>query len=98
MGATLAETLATSGAEVEARAATEWLLEYVGSGLRTREGITPARAETLTGLVFRPRPILAEGLARGLLSRDVKGQLRLAPAEWFRETAWATEVAMAFTP
>ena len=94
----LATVLMSSGAAVEERGSTEWLLEYVACGLRTREGIDILKAEAMTGLRLRPRPVLAEGIARGLVLKTRGGRLELHPSEWLRETAWSTEVAMSFAP
>lgn len=82
------------GADVHAaRTPDDWLLEYVGCGLRTERGIDLARIRHKTGFGLAPRPLLARALAEGLMTRagDV---VRLVPAEWFRETAWSLELIL----
>lgn len=72
------------------RSGDDWLLEYVGSSLRTQRGADLALIFQKTGLSFRPTPIIERGIKEGLVS--VGTSIRLEPAEWFREAAWALEL------
>jgi oxygen-independent coproporphyrinogen-3 oxidase len=92
----LIATAQSSGAVIEERDASDWLLEYVGCGLRTCEGLDIAAAKAQSGLRFVPRPIVSAGLAKGLLTLSDAAILTLSPTEWFRENAWSAEVAMSF--
>jgi oxygen-independent coproporphyrinogen-3 oxidase len=103
---------ATVEDETNGRTRETWLTEYVGSSLRTRRGVDLGRVAAVLGreVELRPTPVLAEALARRIISIDVDAamaarpndglraasrpspRLRLVPAEWFRENAWAVEV------
>ena len=73
----------------------DWLLEYVGCGLRCRSGIDLNLIAKKTGLEFIPRNSLLEGLKQSLLIRK-DNILTLIEDEWFRETAWSVEVIMSW--
>ena len=90
------EVLRNIGAKIdEGRDRNDWLLEFVGSGLRTRHGVPIEYIEKLLECKFIPRKILQSGIDMGLVSLQ-DGQLRLDPKEWFRENRWSLEVAMSF--
>jgi oxygen-independent coproporphyrinogen-3 oxidase len=83
---------AALGVEVEpARTLETWLMDYVGSALRTSRGLDLALISARTGATLRPTPRLAAGFAEGMAIQGDR-TLRLAAREWFRETAWALEV------
>lgn len=85
------------GAVVEAdRDQDSWLLEMIGSGLRTCRGLDLRRLEQNSKRAFAPIPIVAEALASGVLGLSSDGYLLLSPPEWFRETAWSVAVARSF--
>jgi HemN C-terminal domain len=69
-----------------------WLIELVGAGLRTVRGIDLSAALRRTQRLWQPTPVLAEAMATGLIQLSAEGQLRLTPAEWFREAGWGVEV------
>ena len=73
----------------------DWLLEYIGCGLRSKSGIDLDVIAKKTGLEFIPRNSLLEGLKQSLLKRK-DNILTLKEDEWFRETAWSVEVAMSW--
>ena len=73
----------------------DWLLEYVGCGLRSRSGIDLDLIAKKTGLEFIPRNSLLEGLKLSLLKKR-DNNLTLIEDEWFRETAWSVEVVMSW--
>jgi oxygen-independent coproporphyrinogen-3 oxidase len=83
-----------SGALIDKERTLEsWLLEYIGSGLRTRLGIDQGVIQNKLQRLFLPRPLVKEALETGTLHLDAQGRLSLGSREWFRETAWALEVA-----
>jgi len=86
------------GAEIDAdRDLDSALTEYVGSSLRTAKGVSLQRMAAISLRTFRPRASLRRGLAEGMLEMDdERTYLRLKPAEWFRENAWAVEVILSF--
>ena len=77
-----------------------WLIEYVGSSLRTKLGTDLSRIEARLGRSFCPSPALKEALEQGLCAvtrmGDGSHKLRFTPAEWFREVAWGVEVLRSF--
>lgn len=77
--------------EFESRTDEQWLMEYVGCGLRYVEGIDLNLIHSVTGKVFNPRDLCVAALSDGRLKLD-KGRLFLSPDEWFRETRWCLEV------
>jgi len=78
------------------RAASDWLLETVSSGIRTDKGINLNAICVKTGYSFRPRPSIEQALRQGLMSCDSEGILTLKEEEWFRETGWALEASLSF--
>ena len=90
----LAATATAFGVEFEAdRTSESWVMECIGTGLRTVRGVDLEALIRRTARQFKPRPAVEEGLQRGLLVLN-DGRLTLKPSEWFRETAWSLEVAM----
>lgn len=84
------------GGEIdEGRDSDSALIEYVGGALRTRHGIDLSFCEKITGQAFSPRPLIVEALKRQIAWRDGP-RLHFAPAEWFRENSWASEVLLSF--
>jgi oxygen-independent coproporphyrinogen-3 oxidase len=79
------------------RNAESWLIEYVGSSLRSIYGVDLRRVESLAGKRFKPNRQLEQGLAAGAVKVTPAGRLTLDPAEWFRETAWSLQVLASFT-
>ncbi len=93
----LVQDLREAGLSVETeRTSEDWLMEYVGCGLRASRGISLQRIEDTTGRIFRPRPNVEIGLKKGLLTISPDKQLILSSDEWFRETAWSLEVVLSF--
>lgn len=92
------------GIELEAdRTSATWLTDYVGAGLRTKRGLDLDKIARETGATLRPTPVLEEGLARGIITIEIKAEgggqtLHLDPCEWFRETAWGVEVLLSLDP
>jgi len=86
----------TAGQVEQERDTDAWILEYVGSSLRTRRGVDVQSIGAKTGRVFRPRPALQEGLKQGILSLKDERFIVVTPEEWFRETSWSVEVSMSF--
>jgi oxygen-independent coproporphyrinogen-3 oxidase len=74
------------------RDAESWLLEYVGAALRSMYGVDLSRIARKTQRNFVPTPWVQHGLDTGMLTLSTEGILRLAPQEWFRETAWCGAV------
>lgn len=72
-----------------------WLMEYIGSGLRSQFGIDRERIES-RGRIFLPSSHVIEGLKRGMVIMDEDGKIFLHPREWFRETAWSLELIKSF--
>ncbi len=94
--ATLMAMVRELGGELdEGRDLDSVLIEYVGGALRTRHGIDLSFCEKIAGQPFSPRPVIAEALKRQIAWRE-GNRLRFAPAEWFRENSWASEVLLSF--
>lgn len=72
------------------RTVDDWLMEYVGCGLRCEEGIDLSMLEQ-RGFQWLPSPLINNALQTNALAINAK-HLTLAREEWFRETAWSTEV------
>lgn len=73
--------------EDKGRGGEEWLMEYVGCGLRTEQGID-LKAIEHRGFRFKPSSLIERALRDGILA--IKDQrLTLTPKEWFRETSWS---------
>ena len=80
---------------VESRNKEDWLVEYVGSGLRTCRGIDLKKIKAISRKIFYPKGIVIDALEKELLS--LKGDcLVLTPLEWFRETSWCFYVLDCF--
>jgi len=85
----------TGGAIDQGRDLRSWLLEYVGCGMRSRQGISLDMIAS-KGFTFRPTYILQRAMDEGLMiAKD--GWLTLNEAEWFRETAWSLEACESLT-
>jgi oxygen-independent coproporphyrinogen-3 oxidase len=88
----LQQALASAGAILDTERTLEsWMLEYVGSSLRCRDGIDLNLLQK-QGFEFKPSPIVYEGLKRGDLVLKENQVLILKDTEWFRETSWAGSV------
>lgn len=72
----------------------EWLMEYVGCGLRTMRGID-LRKIAAHGWKFIPTPMIDKGLSEGILKLHEQ-QLHLSAKDWFRETSWSRLVLECF--
>jgi len=81
--------------EFEIRNLEDWLTEYVGCGLRYKEGIDLDLIQFKTGCMFKPRGLCTEALRDGRL-KIIGSRLYLAPSEWIRETRWCLEVLKTF--
>lgn len=81
--------------EWEERNAEDWLTEYVGCGLRYKQGIDLEYILRKTGLQFQAQGLLKEALQDGRLRLEAQ-RLYLAQSEWFRETRWCLEVLKSF--
>ncbi len=73
----------------------QWLIEFVGTGLRTSEGISIKSALQKTKGQFVPTMLLEEGMQKNMITFN-GDQLILDNSEWFRENAWAVEVINSF--
>jgi oxygen-independent coproporphyrinogen-3 oxidase len=67
-----------------------WLYEYVGCGLRCRDGVDLAMLAS-KGFKFTPNQTIERAMREGLLCL-VEGHLVAIEREWFRETAWSYEI------
>jgi oxygen-independent coproporphyrinogen-3 oxidase len=67
-----------------------WLLEYIGCGLRSKQGVSLELLNS-KGFSFKPSPVLQRALADGLIYVGNES-IKLSESEWFRETAWSLEV------
>ncbi len=83
--------------EVDPRDAQDWLTEYVGCGLRYKEGLDLDRIASKTGLEFRAEGLVKKGLEEGKLRLEAS-RLYLDTNEWFRETRWCLELLRCFYP
>lgn len=81
----------------EERSTQDWLFEYVGCGLRQKEGISLKKIEQIAKLRFEAKSSLRKAIEeeKVLLKAD---RLYLAPEEWIRETQWCLEVLESFMP
>lgn len=74
-----------------------WIIEMVGSSLRTSRGVDIAAIEMTSGRRFSPNAVITEGIQHGQLRRSSSGRFLVAlPAEWFREQYWALAVIESF--
>lgn len=92
----LGELLDSVGAEVEDRGLQEYMLEIIGTGLRTMRGINIEFLEKYSGLKFIPNKNVQQALDENMCILKSGKFLVLNPDEWFRETAWAVEVSLSF--
>ena len=69
-----------------------WLLEYLGSGIRSIYGISIPYAERRTNRRFVPTELIEQALSKGVAALDESGNLTFHPAEWFLEISWSLEV------
>ena len=79
----------------EARDLDTWLIETIGSALRTCHGVDLAKLARKSGRNFTLTPNLQRGLDEGKVS-ITDSLFKLKPSEWFLENAWAVEVISAF--
>jgi oxygen-independent coproporphyrinogen-3 oxidase len=86
--------LSTGGIVDSERTLESWLLEYVGCGLRCRDGID-INLITAKGYRLRESEVFRRGLRDGML-RMQNDRIYLSESEWFRETAWSLAVADCF--
>ncbi len=73
--------------QIDPRAKDDWLLEYIGSSLRTIRGTDLELIARKTGLTLEPNGVIQRGVAEGMLSLGRSAQL--VASEWFREVAWS---------
>ncbi len=74
-----------------------WIIEAIGSSLRTERGVDLARIAKKSGQSFRPGHKIESGLKSGALKLSDDGERLIAtPAEWFREHYWALAVIDGF--
>jgi len=70
-----------------------WLLEYLGSSLRTERGTDLSRIAAVTGRTLALIPMIEQGLTAEHLTLDqAKQRVTLSPQEWFREQSWCLAV------
>lgn len=81
--------------EVETRDSEAWLLEMLGSSLRTHRGLDLVEIKRKTGKTFIPSNEIELGIANKLIKLDKK-QLTLHPQEWFREVHWCLKISECF--
>jgi len=72
-----------------------WKLEYVGCGLRCKDGVNLNKLAAF-GFKFQPNAKIKLAIEEGLLC-DERGQITLQVNEWFRETAWSYEICDSLT-
>lgn len=82
----------------EPRQKEEVLLEILGTSTRTHKGVDIRRIEKDTAMTYRASAFIERGIKEGCLTSNDRGFLKLAPAEWFRENAWALAIADCFHP
>jgi oxygen-independent coproporphyrinogen-3 oxidase len=90
------DLIKTFGGQIDAsRDLESWKLEYVGCGLRCKDGIDlgPLLRQ---GFEFKPNSKVQRAISEGLMTLRA-GLLSLASKEWFRETSWAYEVCESIT-
>lgn len=68
-----------------------WKLEYVGCGLRSREGLDLGFLKK-HGFVFSPSAVVRRAISENLMTIE-NDALILSETQWFRETAWALEIS-----
>lgn len=88
--------IASTGAEVESgRGLRERAMELVATQLRTKNGLNVQAVEKILKRPLRMCEVLERGLNDGKIEFR-EGLLKLAPAEWFREGAWAQRLLNGF--
>jgi oxygen-independent coproporphyrinogen-3 oxidase len=91
--ATLDEVASGLGAEIDPdRDMDTWLIELLGSGLRTTRGIDFGTALARCRKKWQPTLVAGEAVKTGILAFTTDGRLLLRSDEWFREAGWAVEV------
>jgi len=79
------------------RSISSWIIEVIGSSLRTDRGVDLALITKKSGRVFRAGSKITAGLETGALKISEDGRIISAtPAEWFREHYWALALIDAF--
>lgn len=92
----LVAALTAMGAEFEEeRSEDDYLSEAVLSSLRTARGVPIRALERRLGRRFLAGPVLAEGVATGLVGWQGES-LCFSPKEWFREYGWVHQVLAGF--
>ena len=71
-----------------------WLFEYVGCGMRTREGIDLDLIES-KNFEFLPNSVIKTAISNGKIILTNQ-RLSLEPKEWFREISWSGLVLNCF--
>ena len=88
------------GVEIEGnRDGQAWLLERLGSSLRTSLGFNVTEAEKILGKKWEDPPFFSELLAEGrIFWRSTGGErfIVLPPSQWFLEHSWAQLVLSAW--
>jgi oxygen-independent coproporphyrinogen-3 oxidase len=92
----LEDTLHKSGLNLDlGRTKDSFLLEAIGSSLRTSKGTSIAHLEKICGKKFELHPQLLSLELDGKLSYQ-NGKLTLDPSLWFMENYWASKVEQSF--
>ncbi|MFK7827149.1 MAG: radical SAM family heme chaperone HemW [Oligoflexales bacterium] len=81
--------------EVEARDEDAWILEMLGSSLRSSRGLDLEEIKAKTGKLFVPNTDINDGLENQLIFLD-NHKLYLHPKEWFREVHWCLKLSECF--
>ena len=81
--------------EIEQRDEEAYLLELLGSSLRSSRGLDLQDIKTRTGKSFCPNAELELAMENKLLTLD-KDRLYLHPKEWFREVHWCLKLSECF--
>jgi oxygen-independent coproporphyrinogen-3 oxidase len=90
-----ARSLLLAGLDVEQRGPQDWLVEYIGSSLRSHNGCNIARCEAKSGQRFKPSDLVQQALRDGRMRWENKS-IVLDPYEWIRETAWSLALIDSF--
>ena len=90
----LSETLLAMGADLDlTRDCEAAVIEYIGGALRTKRGVCLSRLSHLSHKKLQLRPAITRGITENMVLLE-DNCLRLDPAEWFRENAWAVELIL----
>ena len=81
--------------EVEKRDDEAWILEMLGSSLRSSGGLDLKKIESCTGRGFKPSSDITDSMENKLIHLD-KDKLYLHPNEWFREVHWCLKLSDCF--